>query len=149
MTDTQKSANVTLVVRRLIRAKAAILFSAWTEPEQLMGWWGPANVSCPKAEVDLRVGGVYRLANLMPDGRTLWIVGEFLRIEPPRLLVYSWRLEPGEVVTERVTVRFEPAGEATEVVVSHEQILDETKRDQHERGWIGCLDGLAVFLGTE
>jgi hypothetical protein len=39
-------------------------------------------------------------------------------------------------------VRFQPRGSATEVIVVHEQIANETFRESHELGWIGCLDGL-------
>jgi uncharacterized protein YndB with AHSA1/START domain len=146
MDDTQNSATVNLIVRRTIRAKAERLFAAWTEPDQIKAWWGPANVSCSAAEIDLQVGGSYRIANKMPDGKVLWITGEFLRIEPPRVLVYSWRLEPGGNATERVTVRFDPRGDATDVIVLHEQIADATVRDRHEQGWHGCLDGLAEHV---
>jgi uncharacterized protein YndB with AHSA1/START domain len=139
------SSSLSLIVRRTIRASPERLFAAWTEAERLVSWWGPANVACPAAEIDLRVGGRYRIANTMPDGSTLWIAGEFLQIERPRLLVYSWRLEPEDTATERVTVRFESRGDATDVIVSHEHIADATTRDQHRLGWEGCLDGLQAY----
>jgi uncharacterized protein YndB with AHSA1/START domain len=140
------SSSLSLIVRRTIRASPERLFAAWTEAERLTAWWGPANVACPAAEIDLRVGGRYRIANTMPDGGTLWIAGEFLQIERPRLLVYSWRLEPSDTATERVTVRFESRGDATDVIVSHEHIADAAIRDQHGKGWEGCLDGLAAYI---
>ena len=61
-------------------------------------------------------------------------------MEAPRKLVYTWRAGDGEV--SRVTVRFEPRGEVTEVIVVHEQIPSERVRESHEGGWNGCLDGL-------
>jgi uncharacterized protein YndB with AHSA1/START domain len=67
----QPSENLSLIVRRTIAATPARLFDAWTTPELLTQWWGPANVTCPAAEVDLRVGGQYRIANQMPDGSVL------------------------------------------------------------------------------
>lgn len=69
--------TVTLVVRRTIHASAERLFEAWTQPICLKEWWGPDNVRCVDAEVDLRVGGGYRIANQFPDGKLVWIVGEF------------------------------------------------------------------------
>lgn len=138
--------TVSLVARRTIRATPERLFAAWTEPAQLRRWWGPATVTCTAAEVDLRVGGRYRLANRLPDGRMLWIVGVFEAIEPPSRLVYTWRLEPGEDCDERVSVRFQPRDGGTEVVIVHERIGDEATRDHHEQGWQGCLDGLAAWL---
>src|SRR5216683_3839213 len=85
---------VTLVIRKTIRAKAERLFAAWTIPAQLKLWWGPQGVKCIDAEVDLRPGGRYRIANQLPDGKILWITGEFEVIEAPRKLVYTWRVEP-------------------------------------------------------
>jgi uncharacterized protein YndB with AHSA1/START domain len=130
---------MTLVVKRVIKATPARLFDAWTTPEQLLKWWGPRPVVCSAAEVDLRPGGAYRIGNRLPDGREVFISGVFEKIEMPHLLVYSWTMG-GE--TSRVTVRFEPRGTATEVIIEHENIPDEETRKDHEKGWIGCLDGL-------
>jgi len=132
--------GITLITRRTIRATAARLFDAWTQPEQLRAWWGPRPVTCAGAEVDLRVGGRYRIVNAMPDGTTLLIEGEFQVVDAPHRLVYTWLC--GDEEASRVTVRFEPRGDATEVIVVHEQISSERVRDSHEGGWNGCLDGL-------
>jgi uncharacterized protein YndB with AHSA1/START domain len=139
--------GITLVTRRTIRASAARLFDAWTQPEQLRAWWGPRPVTCSGAEVDLRVGGRYRIDNALPDGKTLSIEGEFQIVEAPHKLVYTWRA--GEDQASRVTVRFEPRGDATEVIVIHEQIPNEAIRESHEGGWNGCLDGLERLFAAE
>jgi uncharacterized protein YndB with AHSA1/START domain len=136
---------VTLVVRKTIRGKAERLFTAWTTAEQLKQWWGPQGLKCIDAEVDLRRGGRYRIGNQFPDGKVLWISGEFEVIEPPRKLVYTWRIEPGTTGVERVTVQFEEHGENTEVIVTHERIASEELRERHQQGWVGCLEGLARF----
>jgi len=140
------SGGIALVTRRTIRASAAQLFEAWTQPEQLRAWWGPRPVRCSGATIDLRVGGRYQIENALPDGKTLLIEGEFQLVEPPHRLVYTWRA--GEDQTSRVTVRFEPRGEVTEVVVVHEQIPSEGIRKSHEGGWDGCLDGLERYLAA-
>jgi uncharacterized protein YndB with AHSA1/START domain len=136
----------TLVVRKTIQASPERLFAAWTEPEQLRAWWGPEGVVCIAAEVDLRPGGRYRIGNQLPDQSVLWIVGEFDVVEPPRRLIYSWRLEGVSATLERVTVQFESRRAATEVIVTHERIPSRDLRDQHQQGWQGCLAGLAKYL---
>jgi glutathione S-transferase len=142
------SEGIVLVVRRTIRTTAERLFQAWTQPEQLRAWWGPRPVTCSRADVDLRVGGRYRIDNALPDGNTVTIEGEFRAIEPPHRLVYTWRMGAGPEAEESlVTVRFEARGEATEVVVVHEQLASEAVRDSHAQGWDGCLDGLEAHLG--
>jgi uncharacterized protein YndB with AHSA1/START domain len=144
--DFSETGDVALVVRRTIRASAQRVFDAWTKPEHLLRWWGPRPVRCSSAEVDLRVGGHYRIGNQLPDGKVLWISGEFELVSPPHKLVYSWRVEPGAPSTERVTVRFEPRDGATEVIVVHERIASAPVRAAHEQGWLGCFDGLEAFF---
>jgi uncharacterized protein YndB with AHSA1/START domain len=135
-----------LVVRRRINATPEKLFAAWTQPSLLTQWWGPQGVSCPEAEIDLKAGGAYRIANQFPDGTVVWITGIFELIEPPHRLTYTWKLESQDGPAERVTVCFEAFGSATEVVVMHERIPDEVARRSHEKGWLGCLDGLVRYV---
>jgi uncharacterized protein YndB with AHSA1/START domain len=145
------SARLTLVVRRTINAPVARVFDAWTQPEQLRRWWGPRPVTCSDADVDLRVGGAYRIGNRLPDGSVLWISGEFEIVEPPHRIVYTWQVEgKARAAPElsRVTVRFEPRDGGTEVVVVHERIDTEETRADHERGWKGCLESLAEFMSS-
>jgi uncharacterized protein YndB with AHSA1/START domain len=137
--------SATLVVRRMISAPPEKLFAAWTEPEHLIHWWGPEGVSCPAAEIDLRVGGTYRIANRFPDGTLMWIAGVFEVVEPPHRLIYTWRLESQAKAVERVTVCFEPHNSSTEVIITHERIADSASRTRHEHGWNGCLDGLVRY----
>ena len=135
-----------LEVRRRIAATPERLFAAWTSPAQLLTWWGPAGIRCTEAEVDLVVGARYRLGNELPDGQVIFIVGEFLEIDPPSRLVYTWSTEGESAEPEQVTVSFNQVGEETEVVVLHERILDADRRDEHASGWNGCLDGLTEFV---
>ena len=151
-----------LVVRRVIAAPVERVFAAWTTPDLLRAWFGPAGVTCIAAEVDLRVGGAYKLGNRLPDARVVWITGTFERIEAPHKLVYTWRVSersraPVARGRERtdddgdnahaslVTVDFIARGTATEVIVTHERVATATLRDDHERGWNGCLDKLAAW----
>lgn len=139
--------TLTLLVRRTIKATPARLFEAWTTPDQFVQWWGPEGVTCPGVEMDVRVGGAYRIGNRMPDGNEAWIGGTFESITPPDELVFSWKMEHADTPPERVTVRFEArdAG-TTEVIVFHERLANEAAREQHKAGWIGCLDGLVAYL---
>jgi uncharacterized protein YndB with AHSA1/START domain len=146
MTD---GTGVTLETRRTIDATPERLFTAWTDPAQLAAWWGPEGVACIGAEVDLRVGGKYRIGNRLPDGMEIWIVGTFSVVDRPKRLVYSWLIEMMQGEAETVTVRFEARGGATEVIVVHEKIPNQAAKEQHAVGWDGCLVGLAEFLNEE
>src|SRR5687768_11531029 len=109
-----------LAIRRVIAATPERLFEAWTTPALLVQWWGPAGVRCIGAEIDLRVGGAYRIGNELPDGKVLWITGTFEVVERPHRLVYSWQI--GDEPVSRVTVSFVATGESTEVMIAHEQV---------------------------
>ena len=147
MNESEASVSV-LVVRRTVKASLQRTFDAWTTPEQIKQWWGPKGIVCTEAEIDLKVGGKYRIANLSSDGTTLWISGEFEEIVAPDRLVYTWKLDSLPESIQRVTVRFEPVEDGTEIVILHERV-PESVRDTHEQGWNGCLDGLIEFLGAE
>lgn len=136
-----------LIVRRTIKSGADRLFDAWTQPEQLSVWWGPRSVRCVGATVDLRLGGRYRIDNELADGRRLSIEGVFTLIERPSKLAYTWNVLPDGGGTELVTVQFDAKGPSlTEVVVIHERIATPLRRDSHDDGWNGCLDGLAHYV---
>ncbi|PYX99451.1 MAG: hypothetical protein DMG64_19400 [Acidobacteria bacterium] len=135
-----------LVVRKTIAATPERLFAAWTKPEHLKQWWGPQGVICIGAAVDLRVGGRYRIGNRLPDGKEVWITGEYRVVEPPTRLVYTWQIESTPQAPEIVTVSFERREKGTEVIVIHEHIPDASTRSQHEHGWQGCLAGLAKHV---
>lgn len=144
------NADAPLVVRRAIRAARERVFALWTDPREIVQWWGPPGVTCPEAHVDLRPGGEYRIANRFADGRLVWIRGRFEVVDPPQRLVYTWQVgdapAPGAAI-ERVTVHFESAGAgSTEVIVTHERIPNEETRRGHAAGWDGCLDGLERFV---
>src|ERR1700686_1800927 len=51
-----------LVIERTLQSSPERVFDAFTDPDQLTKWWWPTGFACPAAEVDLRVGGKYRLA---------------------------------------------------------------------------------------
>lgn len=135
-----------LTIERIIPAPPDRVFDAWTDPSELQKWWGPEGVRCLAAEVDLRVGGRYRIGNELPDGSVIWIAGEFETIERPNLLVYTWTVESRPQAVERVSVRFALHGQETRLILRHTRISDAQLRDQHERGWLGCIDGLLAFL---
>jgi uncharacterized protein YndB with AHSA1/START domain len=137
--------GLNLMVRRHVAAPPHRLFAAWTTPELLLEWWGPDGAGAIDAEVDLRAGGAWRIANKMPDGSVLWIGGVFESVTPPGSLVYSWRPENSDAPPERVMVTFRADGTGTEITVLHEYISNETLRSGHETGWQGCLQGLAAF----
>ena len=137
-----------LFASQVVKAAPAKVFEAWTTPVLLRQWWGPPPYSCPVAEIDLRVGGAYRLANQGPDGDTIWITGVFTRVEAPAALSYTWKLSTWDTEASLLHVAFLPHPAGTEVRVHHERFHDAAARNEHALGWQGCLDKLQAFLET-
>ena len=110
-----------LEVRRVIEAPRERVFAAWTRPEQLRRWWGvTAQHTTPLAEVDLRVGGAYRLTMRAADGTDHTVAGTYEEVAAPERLVYSWQWESGNSPPTRVTAEFlEKAPGFTEIVLTH------------------------------
>lgn len=137
----------TLRLQRTFDAPVDAVFDAWTNPEVLRRWW-VANSSwrTAAAEVDLRVGGRYRLSMEDPDAAHLHTVrGEYREVRRPERLVYSWAWEEADGQTgeaSTVTVDFIGEGERTTVVLEHSGLASADSRDGHRSGWEGCLSNL-------
>jgi uncharacterized protein YndB with AHSA1/START domain len=66
----------------------------------------------------------------------------------PDRLVFTWGWEGGLPADTVVTIEFHPRGSATEVVLTHTRFPTEAYRDEHLKGWAGCLDRLTASLST-
>jgi uncharacterized protein YndB with AHSA1/START domain len=134
------------LVRKLDAAPAKV-WRALTDPAMLKQWMAPDPAfETPVAEVDLRVGGRYRIVMKSPDGEEHDVRGVYREVVPNRKLVCTWAWQSTPERESLVTVALRAAGDGTELTLIHEQFADEQARDKHQRGWIGCLGGLERFL---
>lgn len=132
-----------LQLKRTFPASREKVWKAWTTPEALKRWFAPSDeYSTPAAQVDLRVGGGYRIEIHAPDGKPHIVVGTYEEIKAPEKLVFTWSWEGGPVQNTRVTLEFYDKGEETEIVLTHELFPDENARQDHTKGWTGCLGNL-------
>ncbi|HTA31894.1 MAG TPA: SRPBCC domain-containing protein [Solirubrobacteraceae bacterium] len=145
--------STTLRLERTFDAPAEDVFDAWTNPEVLRRWWGPGPTwRTPVAEVDLRVGGRYRLSMEDPDvGTSLTVTGEYREVRRPERLVYSWSWEEdGHAGHEStVTVEFVERDERTIVLLEHSGLESQESRERHEQGWAACLELFAARVFAE
>jgi uncharacterized protein YndB with AHSA1/START domain len=142
---------VRAVIRRRIAAPRERVFQAWTRAEHLQRWFFPSvNADAvPRVEVDLRVGGRYRIAMHTPDGNIAAMVGgTYYEVLPPEKLVFSWTWEaPEPDVTETlVTVELHEVQGETEVVITHEHASDPAAEEQHSIGWNCSLERLTHLV---
>ena len=144
---TQQQRSTALSLRRTFQASRERVFRAWTTPEEIKRWKGPGERTAPLVEVDLRVGGAYRVHMRAPDGSEARLVGVYREVDPPKKLVYTWRWETSPEMGETlVTVEFLERGRATEVVLTHELFPTDEVRGKHQLGWSASLDKLAEIL---
>jgi uncharacterized protein YndB with AHSA1/START domain len=124
------------------------VWRAWTDPQALKKWWGPGpNEPVSLAELDVRVGGRFRIVFGGPDGKAHECAGIYREVVPNRKLVFTWTWPNSTPERESlVTVVFRAVGEGTELDFRHEQLFDEKVRDDHKRGWTAALDNLERFL---
>jgi uncharacterized protein YndB with AHSA1/START domain len=148
-----------LVVKRVVSATPEQVFDAFTDPEQLMQWWWPNGFFCPSAEVDLRVGGTYRLAMQWPEWIPVdaqfshYLAGEYYEIDRPHRIVMSGRAvneEQGELFATLIEVTFDTDEKGTTLTV-RQSYFDPLPPPQAmagaEQGWTEQLDKLeALFL---
>jgi len=141
------SLEIELELRRVLPARLDAVFEAWTRPEVLTAWCAPGPLSTPRAEVDLRPGGRYRIEMAEPGGATHVAVGTYREVVRNERLVFTWRWEGADPAETLVTVEFHPRGEETELVLRHQRFPSAQERDRHGEGWEGCLAKLALCLG--
>ncbi|HXR28977.1 MAG TPA: SRPBCC domain-containing protein [Solirubrobacteraceae bacterium] len=139
--------STTLRIERTFDAPPEEVFDAWTDPEVLKRWWAAdPRGRTPVADVDLRVGGGYRLTMEDRDGRGAHTVrGEYREVLRPERLVYTWAWEQDDGSSgheSTVTVTFHRDGERTTVVLEHTGLPDADARERHGAGWSGCLENL-------
>jgi uncharacterized protein YndB with AHSA1/START domain len=141
--------SLSLTIRRTYPRPRAEVFRSWTDPQELMKWWGPPGYDSPSAEVDLKVGGHYRLAmRKLPDGAPFYVTGVYQEIVIPERLVFTWNWEGGPPYGSNtlVTLEFHDAADGTELVLNHQRFDSEMTRDNHTQGWHGALEKLSTRL---
>jgi len=135
-------------ISRRISAPRDVVFKAWTDPDEIKRWWSPLGCETPSAEVDLRVGGSYRISMKLPDGEVLFVSGVYREVQAPGKLVFTWAWDEDGVPGPEslVTVEFIERDKATEVLFSHDRLVDAESRDKHAEGWTGCFDKLEAMF---
>lgn len=125
-------------------------FLLLTEPARLAEWWGPHGFSIPEVDINLVAGGRYRFRMAPPKGEPFHLSGEFLEIDPPWRLVYTFAWEePAPDDTETVVdLSLAGTGTGTRVVLSQGPFLTEERLELHRNGWSDSFEKLARAAGS-
>lgn len=160
MTDSSANDDA-VVIERTFDVPASTIWQMWTDPEHFRAWYGPTGATIPTADMDVRVGGVRRVAMQMqtPSGEmTMWFVGQYVAVDPTTRLVYTESmaddtgriLSPAEMgmpdghpATTEVVVELEDLGDRTRMVMTHRGVPADSPGAM---GWNMALDKLETYL---
>ena len=147
MTAVNEAAPV-LVVRREIAVPRQRVFDAWLDSEAMAHWMRPGKVTHSTVEVEPRVGGSFRIQMHGGDGECFDHRGEYLAIEPPSRLSFTWISKHTDQRPTVVTIEFHERGGGTELVLTHRG-LPPTEVEGHRKGWSDILRLLEAVLSGE
>ena len=139
MTDEQELTFREIEFQRIFDAPRDLVWSAWTDPDQLSVWWGPAGMRSPREtiELDVRPGGVFRVTMVSEElGAEFPSDMRYTKVDEPSLLEFEWEGQRG-LGGGRVTITFRDLGDG------------RTEMTNHYAGWTS--DAMEPFMrqGTE
>jgi uncharacterized protein YndB with AHSA1/START domain len=138
-----------ILVNRVFDVPRALVFEAWSTPQHLSRWWGPAGFSLPFCELDLRRGGAFNLVMRGPDGREYPMDGVIHEVVRPERIVFSAvidRATKDEVLT--IVTFAEEAGK-TRLTVRQTVPQDPASARGQATGWSESLGRLEAMLAAD
>jgi len=121
------------------------VFDAWLDPETVGQWlFATPTGKMVRVEIDPRVGGLFVLVDRR-NGEDVEHTGEYLEIDRPRRLVFTFGVPKYSPLFSKVTIEVEPAAQGCDLTLTQEQVPVEYLSSS-EKGWTGILAGLARCL---
>jgi uncharacterized protein YndB with AHSA1/START domain len=148
MTDAATAQQIEIT--RVYDVPRELVWRAWTEPEELVQWWGPPGWSTPLETVtmDVRPGGDFRLRSVSADGVEMPVVGVYREVVEPERLVLDEPAEQAWHEGAESVVRFTDLGGGRTEVASRATIqTSDEMRETAERGMRATFDRLGEHLG--
>jgi uncharacterized protein YndB with AHSA1/START domain len=148
MTETATAQEIEIT--RVYGAPRELVWRAWTEPEQLVQWWGPPGWSTPLETVtmDVRPGGDFRLTSVSDQGVEMPVVGVYREVVEPERLVLDEPAEGSWHEGAESVVTFTELGDGrTEVGIRATIQTTGEMRQSAERGMRATFDRLGEHLG--
>jgi len=133
---------------RTFDAPRKLVWRAWTDPDQIAQWWGPAGMHTPResVEMDVRPGGVFRLTMVMDTtGAEFPSDMRFTEVVEPERLCYAWESQRG-LGAGAVTLTFTDLGGRTELVNHFAGYLTDVIESFMRQGTNEQFDKLVSYL---
>lgn len=141
--------KIAVRIERTLHAPPDRVFQAFLDPDLMRQWVTPDDLDLDRIRIEPRVGGRIEVWHSRHGASTGRFEGRFVKIDPPRELVYHWAFvgtEEGEYFDTLVTVRLQPLGEGeTRITVVHERLAELSRGAPqiHRRLLPGWENGLA------
>ena len=146
----QTEAPAQVSICRRYRVSPEKVWRAWTEPQALSQWFGHPGQprSATVAEIDLRVGGQYRITFAGQTSEMNQVSGVYQEVEPHRRLVFTWAWQSTPERVSRVSIELMPLdqGRGTELNFVHDRFFDAQACINHQRGWQPAFETLDALL---
>jgi uncharacterized protein YndB with AHSA1/START domain len=138
--------TATVRVTRRIAASAERAFDAWLDPATAGQFlFATPTGTMIKVEIDPRVGGRFNFTDRRPDMGDVEHVGEYLELDRPRRLVFTFAVPAFSDQLSTVALDFRPEGDGCEVTLTHEGVLEEYA-ERTEAGWGTILGRLGELV---
>jgi uncharacterized protein YndB with AHSA1/START domain len=136
---------VTLCVSHRFTAAPERVFDAWLDPDTAGKWLFAAPTGrMVRVEIDARIGGKFVFVD-QRDGEDVEHTGEYLEIDRPRRLVFTFAVPKYSSVVTRVTIDIAPTETGCDLTLTHDGVLPEWA-SSGVSGWTMILDGLGRTL---
>jgi uncharacterized protein YndB with AHSA1/START domain len=149
MTD-DVSTDQEVLITRIFDAPREQVFKAWTDPDEVAAWYGPAHMEVPRdsVRIDARVGGRWEVTMVPRGGGDGFAIGyEILELVAPELLVMRSDPMPDQPDGTVVRVHLHDHGSKTRMTLS-DGPFPAAGRDHAEAGYEAALDKLAAHLSA-
>jgi uncharacterized protein YndB with AHSA1/START domain len=138
--------STSVQVTRLLPVAIDRVFDAWSRAELIARWFVVDPTWSCRATNDFRVGGAYRIEMDRGDGTIFVAFGEYLEIERPHRLSFTWSSAIPPIRGSVVRIDLMSVGAATELRLTHERLPDTDEGRAHTIGWEGSLTNLERYL---
>ena len=145
---TSNNGRVVLEQERVFDATPEQIYGLLTEPTALAKWWGPHGFAIPEIHIDLQVGGSLRITMQPPDGGPFHLSGEFLQIEFPSELTFTFRWDE-PVPDDRETVvelSLDSHDRRTTLSLTQGEFATEERLELHRSGWADSFEKLDAII---
>jgi uncharacterized protein YndB with AHSA1/START domain len=82
-----------IVMTRVFDAPRELVFEAHTSCEHMSRWWGPRKYDVANCDIDFRPGGTWRIVHRGPEGDETTFYGEYLEIQAPERIVWTFNFD--------------------------------------------------------